>query len=308
MPQTLNDLSSLQLSRQFKDTGFVVNVGHFSTRINIKFANVRDDFSHIYGHYPLGEADTILHNRISVRGRNFFRQWIRPQAFVDTMMNDAFIPLPASLGMVALEMGLNWQIAIGCKHYLLFHSAVVEKDNFGIVMPAMSGSGKSTLAAGLSYRGWRLLSDEFGMVDVRDNQLVSYPRPVSLKNESIPVMKDWVGDDDCFSREFHGTPKGTICYLKAPQHSVDHMLDKASVKIIAMPVFNPDATPSIKPLTKTMAFFQLVMSSANYGDIGLQAFDAIGNIVDHAEIYEITYPNLDEGVKLVEELYQRHKS
>ena len=68
-------------------------------------------------------------------------------------MNSDFIPLPAKIGMVSLEMGLNWQIAIGCKQYLMFHAGVVAKDGVGLIMPAMSGSGKSTLAAGLAIEG-----------------------------------------------------------------------------------------------------------------------------------------------------------
>jgi serine kinase of HPr protein (carbohydrate metabolism regulator) len=67
----------------------------------------------------------------------------------------------------------------------MFHAGVVAKDGVGLIMPAASGSGKSTLAAGLSYRGWQLHSDEFGLLDMETVELVPYPRAVSLKTNQF---------------------------------------------------------------------------------------------------------------------------
>ncbi|MDA9771092.1 HprK-related kinase A [Emcibacteraceae bacterium] len=229
---------------------------------------------------------------------------------MDAGMSDEFVPLPAKIGMVSLEMGLNWHVASDCKQYLMFHAGVVAKEGVGLIMPAASGSGKSTLAAGLSYRGWQLHSDEFGLYDMNSQELVPYPRAVSLKNESIAVMRDWVSSVDdkyneYFTEEFHGTPKGTICYMRPHKDSIDKMHVKTRPNLIILPIFDATATPEIRPITKAMAFFRLVLSSANYGDIGKDAFLAISRIIEESEVCEIIYPNLEEAVKLVEEFVEK---
>lgn len=295
-----------ELDMRLASSGAQLEIGPFTVNVSLGFKNIRDDFINIYGDYPFYRDQVIQDNYIKIYGRNFYRTYIKPQAFVDVGMNDDFIPLPAHMGMVSLEMGLNWQVASACKQYLMFHAGVVAKDGVGLIMPAMSGSGKSTLAAGLSYKGWQLHSDEFGLLDLGTNELVPYPRAVSLKNESIAVMKEWVGRDNenplsHFTPEFEGTPKGTICYLRPPESSVSQMHKRTQPNVVILPIFDANAKPEIRPITKTMAFFRLVMSSANYSDIGVDAFHSISKIIENSAVCEIIYPSLDDAVKLVEE-------
>lgn len=305
----LGDFTRQELDKKLSSTGVPLEIGPFSVDVSIKFKNIRDDFIKIYQYYPLYNDQIIVDHKLSVFGRNGFRQYFRKQAYVETGITNDFIPLPAKIGMVSLEMGFNWQIAMGCRQYLMFHAGVVSKNGVGLIMPAMSGSGKSTLAAGLSYNGWQLHSDEFGLLDMDTTELIPYPRAVSLKNQSIPVMKKWLDDrtDDPlshFTHEYEGTPKGTICYLRPPLTSIENMHERCKPNKIILPVYDATAKPSIRPITKTMAFFRLVVSSANYGEIGEDAFKAIADIVENSDACEITYATLDDAVKLVEEFVQ----
>lgn len=302
----LASLTDRELDDRLASGGAQLEIGPFTINVSLGFKNIRDDFINIYRSYPYYQDPVILDNYIKIYGRNLYRTHIKPQAFVDVGMNDDFIPLPASMGMVSLEMGLNWQVASACKQYLMFHAGVVAKDGVGLIMPAMSGSGKSTLAAGLSYKGWQLHSDEFGLLDLQTDELVPYPRAVSLKNESIAVMKEWVGRENenpfsHFTPEFEGTPKGTICYLRPPEHSIAQMHKRTRANVVILPIFDATAKPEIRPITKTMAFFRLVMSSANYSDIGVDAFHSISKIIENSAVCEIIYPSLDDAVKLVED-------
>ncbi len=292
-------LDQSSIKRQLSGQGALLNVGPICTRVSIKFPSIREDFLHIYKDYPFLEGPEITDYYLDVYARNLYRRYLRPQVALNTMMNDSYVPLPESMGLLSVEMGMNWQVAFGCKTHILFHAGVVERDGVGLIIPAISGSGKSTLSAGLAYDGWRFFSDEFGMLDIQSNELCPYPRPVSLKNESIPVMKEWVGDGELFSREYEGTPKGTICYLRPPPASIEHMHKPVRPQVVIHPVFNSDARPEIKPLTKTMAFFRLVRSSANYGDIGEPAFHALAKIAEECISCEITYSSLEEGIRLV---------
>ncbi len=300
--QSYNDI---ELNNRLSSDGVAIEIGPFCVNVSIKFQNVRDEFIKIYRDFPFYADNVVWDNYLKLYGQNFYRQYIKPQAFVELGMSNEFIPLPASMGMVSLEMGLNWHVAYTCRQYVMFHAGVVAKDGVGLVMPAMSGSGKSTLAAGLSYRGWQLHSDEFGLFDVGTGELVPYPRAVSLKNQSIPVMKKWVRevDDnymDYFSDEYQGTPKGTICYMRPSADSIKDMHKRTKPNVVILPVYDANAEPAIKPISKTMAFFRLVMSSANYGDVGKDAFLSLSKIIDDAHVCEIIYPTLEDAVDLVE--------
>ena len=48
------------------------------------------------------------------------------------------------------------------------------------------------------------------------------------------------------------------------------------------------------------------MSSANYGDIGEQAFLAIAEIIKNSDVCEIIYPTLEDAVELVDEFVSNH--
>ncbi len=298
-PQSNPIIDPAIIKRRLSGEGVLLDIGPICTRVSIKFPSIRDDFLHIYKDYPFYQGPEITDHYLRVYGKNLYRRYLRPQVTVNSLMNDNFVPLPESMGLLSVEMGLNWQVVFGCKTHILFHAGVVERDGIGVIIPAISGSGKSTLSAGLAYDGWRFFSDEFGMLDVGSGELYPYPRPISLKNESIAVMKEWVGEAAAFSREYIGTPKGTICYLRPPASSLRDMGKAVRPRVVIHPVFNPDAKPQINPLTTTMAFFRLVRSSANYGDIGEAAFHALARIAEECISCEITYSSLDEGVRLV---------
>ena len=73
--------------------------------------------------------------------------------------------MPLIQGLLAAEMGMNLQVALGHRRHLLLHAAVVARDDRAILMSGVSGAGKSTLSLMLSQRGWRFLGDEFAMID-----------------------------------------------------------------------------------------------------------------------------------------------
>lgn len=57
------------------------------------------------------------------------------------------------------------------------------------IVPAPLDSAKRTLCAALVGKGWRLLSDELALVRLDTGELVPLPRPISLKNASINIIR-----------------------------------------------------------------------------------------------------------------------
>lgn len=298
----IENLSNQQYKKAIKGQGLTLEIGPFSVNVTIKFPNIAHEFRELYAPYVGHLQETIVDGHMRVGPSSFLRRWFRPQVNVDYGYPDEFLPLGADIGMVALEMGLNWGVVMGCRHYLFLHAGVVEKDGNIIVLPGSSGSGKSTLSAGLAFAGWRIFSDEFGLIDVRSGEFLPYPRPISLKNRSIDVMRDIVGEKSTFSKNYYDTPKGTLAYLVPPREAIVRDQERAKARKIIFPKFEAGKPAQKEALTKTMGFFRLVKSSANYGIIGEDAFRTIGRIIDECDMFDISFPSMEEGMRLVNEI------
>jgi hypothetical protein len=111
---------------------------------------------------------------------------LRPSVHIggDFVVPDA-LPLPLSMGLLAAEMGMNLQVALGWRRHMLLHASAVAKDGCAVILSGESGSGKSTLAALLGEDDWRLMGDEFTLIDPATGDALAFPRAVSLKNEAI---------------------------------------------------------------------------------------------------------------------------
>ena len=107
-----------------------------------------------------------------------------PRLLASFLLEDApgALPLPLSMGLLAAEMGMNLQVALGWRRHLLLHASAVARDGRALIMSGESGSGKSTLAALLGEDDWRLMGDEFTLIDPAGGDAFAFPRAVSPRH------------------------------------------------------------------------------------------------------------------------------
>lgn len=288
--------------RDLAGQGLCFSCGPLTMSLHIEPRATRDEFLNIYREYPLADPASIVDFYVKVAAPTRLRRWFRPHVMPFTGFNNLpFAPLPANLAMVVAEMGLNWQTATTAHQYLIFHAGVVERHGRAIIMPGASGIGKSTLSAGLGYAGWRLFSDEFGLLRLADEQLVPNPRPVSLKNQSEAVMRAVIPADR-FSRPYKETPKGTITYLLPPSDSITRMNETATPAMIVFPTFQRGAAPATAVVSKAETFILMRNCGVNAERLGLRAFETLSRLIEKCPAYRITYGSLDDGKDLVERL------
>src|SRR3546814_16655446 len=125
-------------------------------------------------------------------------------------------------------------MALGQRRYLLLHASAVERDGRALLMTGMSGAGKSTLAALLGSRGWRLMGDEFALVDPGTGLVHAFPRLVSLKNAAIGEVERAIPEAR-FGPLLRATPKGDSRPLLPSSHSIARMGEPARPPIILFP-------------------------------------------------------------------------
>lgn len=229
-----------------------------------------------------------------------WRRVFRPSVHIggDFVIPDA-APLPLSMGLLAAEMGMNLQMALGQRGFLLLHASAVERNGRAVLMTGMSGAGKSTLAALLMARGWRLMGDEFVLIDPATGFAHAFPRLVSLKNEAIPVVERALPGGR-FGPVLEGTPKGRLRHLVPDARAIAAMADPAEPALILFPRFGFEAAE--RPVPASEAFVRLTQASTNYVNLAERGFDALTRLVRGVPGRAIDYPDADTAIDMVEAL------
>jgi HprK-related kinase A len=294
---TVSSLSRAELGERLGAGGIRLRTGAFVTSISSPIASVADGISLMYADYPLADAADFADFHISLSPTGGLRRWFRRQVLFDADGTSPFLPLPIAQAYPLFEWSMNACVSSRANANLIIHAAVVEKDGLAAILPAPSGSGKSTLCAALVTRGWRLLSDELALVQLGSGQLQALPRPISLKNASIDIMRSYA-PGAVFSREVRDTIKGAIAHMKPPAASVARALESARPAWIIFPQYQAGAAASLAPVAPARAFMDLAGNSFNYSLLGPDGFAAMAGLIESCAHYQFTYSSLDEAVEV----------
>jgi HprK-related kinase A len=219
----------------------------------------------------------------------------------DFMIPEA-APLPLAHGLLAAEMGMNLQMALGWRRHLLLHASAAEKDGKALVMTGESGSGKSTLSALLGNRGWRFMGDEFSLVDLDTGDCVPYPRLISLKNQAIAAMET-EAPRGRFGPLLKATPKGDIRHLVPQNEAIAKMNQPAKPALLLFPCFG--YTPEIRDMLPSETFMRLTQASSNLVGLGEPGFDALTRFVDEVPAYAVYYQTGDQAEEMIDQLWAK---
>jgi len=278
-----------------------LQIGPVAFRIGSAWKAPLDALARLYASYP-APADGLADFTVRLEPEKPWRRFFRPSVAIqgDYILPDA-APLSLAHGLLAAEMGMNLQMALGQKRYLLLHAATVEKDGRALIMTGESGAGKSTLAALLGERGWRLMGDEFALLDMDNGKLLPFPRAISLKNGAIRVMEAQVPAAR-FGPRLTGTPKGEIRHLIPNAHAIERMQEAAIPALILFPRFGEAA--AVRGVGAAEVFMRLTQASTNYVALGRRGFDALTRLVSTLPALAIDYPDTDTALGLVEDFRQ----
>ncbi len=279
----------------------IVEVGPYRYRLVSSVGVAGTDWAALYQGYPKLGPTQLADFRIGLEAPSFLRRFVRANVIPDTDVAAPFQPVPRHQALVALEMAMNWQTALGSSRFLTLHAASISRGGRALILPGASGSGKSTLASGLGWRGWRFMSDEFVLVSPQTGALHPYPRPTSLKNESVAVLKE-IAPPENFSAEFDKTHKGTICYLRPPQSAIDAMHETAQPAAMVFPHFTREEPAALTRMSAEEAYVRLVAGSANYDRLGDAGFACIVALVKNCPAYVMDYGSFEDADRMLQPL------
>jgi HprK-related kinase A len=274
--------------------GVQLEIGPFLVRVQSEHRSVLEHLQRFYAGFPMRDS-TDAHFDVAVLQGNGLHRWFHRQAIVSVNGSRPFYPLPATLAGPLVEWGLNWTIGRHVHQFVVVHASVVERNGRAIIFPATSGAGKSTLAAGLAYSGWRLLSDEFAIINPVTGQLHPFPRPISLKEASIELIRGR-HPDVIAGPEGRDVTGQRFVHVRASEESIRRATDVASPGWVITPRWSAGKPTTLNPLQKAIALVRLADQSFNYNYLGADGFRTLDRVVRQADCFSLEYSDIDDVI------------
>ena len=278
---------------------FDVQVGPVAFRIGSTWRPPVAALENLYRDYP--KPAGVPDFSVRLEPSQPWRRWLRPSVAIagDFTLPEA-VPLPLRLGLLAAEMGMNLQLALGERRFLLLHAASVERDGRALILTGESGAGKSTLATLLGSDGWRFMGDEFALIEPVTGMAHPFPRPSSLKNESIDAALAML-DPSRFGPVLNDTPKGRIRHVMPPVDALAAMHTSAAPALVLFPRYGlPEAA---RPVPPSEAFVRLTQASTNYVALGERGFAALTGLVEGVPSVALDYPDMPTARRMIDDLW-----
>lgn len=280
----------------------LLKIGPAAFRIASAWRQPLEQLEALYQDYPqpIGEHVDFT---VRLEPEKPWRRHIRPSVHIggDFWLPDA-APLPLTQGLLAAEMGMNLQMALGWRRHLLLHASSVEKEGKALIMTGLSGSGKSTLSGMLAERGWRFMGDEFALLSLDSGEIIPFPRLISLKNKAIEAMQQ-LAPADRFGPEMKATPKGDIRHLVPPKEAIARMDETARPALLLFPRFGH--APELRDMGQAEIFVRLTQASTNYVALGEEGFHALTRFVDQVPTRAMDYQSVGQAEELIDSLWSQ---
>jgi len=302
----LGDLTDEQLQDALHHEGLRFRVGPYVYSLESRFASTRRGLQTLYSDFPLADPSGFADYHIALKPSNWIQRLRRKTCFY---LDDQqpFGSLQNRHAYAFLEWGMNWCISVCANEYLKLHSAVVAKNGVALIMPGLPGAGKSTLCAVLALNGWRVLSDEHAMIHLGTANVEPLYRPVSLKNESIDIVRDY-HPGVVMGPTTEETHKGVVAHMKADMHPESHKQGPVPARLMVFPQYHYGEKTQLRERTRAECFMFAAHHSFNYGILSETGFDTMTALMDAVQCYELRYSNLDEALRAIEDLGAQAKA
>lgn len=291
----VSQLQRHELASRLQGSGLTIRTGPFINRLRSSIPLVAEGVELLYADFPLADENEFVEYTVTINRMPGPTGWLFGRAFVLARGEQyrLFGWFSQRLGYSYLEWGLNYAIYGDYAPFLVLHGAVLERNGRALIILGDSGAGKSTLCGALALSGWRLLSDELGLVSLDDGLISPLARPVSLKDRSIDVIRKFA-PQAVLSTPRHTSHKGLVAHLKPPTDSVQRMDERAEPAWIVLVKHAAGSPLTVNDVSQSHAFAEILRSGFNYPSLGELGFRQACQLVDRCRCRSVQYDQLSD--------------
>ncbi len=297
----LGSLTRKEVSRKLAGTGLRITVGPYTYAISSPLPTIAEGLCSLYPDFPLANPDGFADFHIGMAPPSLLHR-LRGRVEFSLDFHAPFNRILARQAYAAFEWGMNWCISTYANDYLKLHAAVVARNGVAVIMPGLPGSGKSTLCAALALQGWQVLSDEHALITFDSIEIAPVYRPISLKNESIEVIRRRA-PDSVLGPGSEGTHKGLVVHLKADLNPNSHSSALVKPGVMLFPRFQSGAAIDLQARSRAEGFMATAEHSFNYSELSSRGFEALSKLMDEVNCYDLSFGDLDEAIAVITELH-----
>jgi hypothetical protein len=180
---------------------------------------------------------------------------------------------------------------------LLFHGAVVARDDQALLLPAPSGAGKSTLSAALCAAGWTYFSDELAVVDPLRLRVEPLALPIGLKDKSMDALAPFWPDIQ--KRPRHNRIDGIGVRYLAPHNTLRN--GAMPIKALVFPRYSTDTSTNSTRLPPLASLERLVATGSSSRPLVSSDIAAILRLAALPS-YRLEFSNLEDTLDLLDGL------
>lgn len=299
--RTFDSIPLSEFSSALQTNSLNLDYGACQVKVTAGGTRFEESLKVVYRSFRVIEDEPFSDFHVQLHPGSLVRRLIRPTVHFSIDGIHPFDPFPLTDALPMYEWGINWCFAQRFNQYVLLHAGTLALGDRAVIMAATPGSGKSTLSAALMLRGFRLLSDEFGVLDPETGNLLPMLKPVALKNRSIDIIRSF-SDDAWLGPTFKATRKGDVAHLAPDEASVSAVRQPAIPALVIFPKYEAGAELSLKPQAPELAFARLAFNSFNYALLGPISFAAVADVAASCPAFELRYSRLDDAVRCLQEL------
>ena len=200
--------------------------------------------------------------------------------------------------VATLKADILEQVLRLAAYEIALHTAALIRDGKALLIAGQPGAGKSTLALALTQAGWALAADDVALVNQR-GLITGLPFPLTAKSSSWPLVdRHW---PDLAALPTYHRPDGFDVRYIIPENVASP--GPWEVGAFVLLDRHPNGPVQVEAMDRADMLGTLI-SEATSRDQRLTAkgFNALVTSLEKAQCAKLTYSDLFEGVKALNEL------
>ena len=162
---------------------------------------------------------------------------------------------------------------------VVLHAAVFGGPLGAVALCGSSQSGKSTLAAAAAMRGWRLLSDDLGLISLDDMTITPYARPIMVRPGGRAHLSALTSPPATHLEFF---PEDWF----VPASELGAVIDHRPLPLVAVG-FLTWADTALGPLSRANTLHDLTLHSATVAAQGAKGFAELTRVATEVPGYRV---------------------